>query len=80
MAHHRNVNGQNNFFIETIMDTINWGIIGCGNVTEIKSGQALNKIDGSKLIAVMRRDILKAADYAKRHTVGTTIKSESKCP
>lgn len=48
---------------------INWGIIGCGDVTEIKSGPAFNKVPGSKLIAVMRRNAEKAADYAKRHNV-----------
>jgi predicted dehydrogenase len=51
------------------MSNVNWGIIGCGNVTEKKSGQAYNKIPGSKLVAVMRRDAEKAADYAKRHGV-----------
>ncbi len=51
------------------MQTINWGIIGCGDVTEIKSGPAFNKVPGSKLVAVMRRDAAKAADYAKRHNV-----------
>ncbi len=51
------------------MGTIKWGIIGCGNVTEKKSGQAYNKIPNSKLVAVMRRDAEKAADYAKRHGV-----------
>ncbi|HTD39713.1 MAG TPA: Gfo/Idh/MocA family oxidoreductase [Mucilaginibacter sp.] len=51
------------------MDNINWGIIGCGNVTEKKSGQAYNKIHNSKLVAVMRRDGAKAADYAARHNV-----------
>ena len=51
------------------MDNINWGIIGCGNVTEKKSGQAYNKIHNSKLVAVMRRDGVKAADYAARHNV-----------
>ncbi len=49
--------------------TINWGIIGCGNVTEQKSGPAFGKIKGSKLIAVMRRDREKAMDYALRHKV-----------
>ncbi|TWI84957.1 putative dehydrogenase [Lacibacter cauensis] len=48
---------------------INWGIIGCGDVTEVKSGPAFNKVPGSKLVAVMRRDAAKAADYAKRHNV-----------
>lgn len=51
------------------MSTIKWGIIGCGNVTEKKSGQAYNKIADSKLVAVMRRDAAKAADYAQRHHV-----------
>src|ERR1700712_534409 len=48
----------------------NWGIIGCGNVTEKKSGGAFNNIPGSHLVAVMRRDAAKAEDYAKRHGVG----------
>jgi predicted dehydrogenase len=52
------------------MNNINWGIIGCGNVTEKKSGQAYNKIPNSKLVAVMRRNAAKAADYASRHQVG----------
>ncbi len=49
---------------------IKWGIIGCGDVTEIKSGPAFNKVNNSVLHAVMRRDAEKAADYAKRHNVG----------
>jgi predicted dehydrogenase len=48
---------------------INWGIIGCGDVTEIKSGPAFYKVAGSSLYAVMRRDATKAADYAARHHV-----------
>ena len=51
------------------MDTIKWGIIGCGNVTERKSGQAYNKVPNSKLVAVMRRNAERAADYAARHHV-----------
>lgn len=51
------------------MNQVNWGIIGCGNVTELKSGPAFNLVDGSKLVAVMRRDESKAIDYAKRHNV-----------
>ena len=46
-----------------------WGIIGCGNVTEIKSGPAFNKVSDSSLLAVMRRDPKKLEDYAKRHQV-----------
>ena len=49
--------------------TIRWGIIGCGDVTEKKSGPALSKLPGSELVAVMRRNAEKAADYAARHQV-----------
>ena len=52
-----------------ILKEINWGMIGCGNVTEKKSGPAFNKVPHSALVAVMARDINKAADYAKRHSV-----------
>lgn len=51
------------------MEQVNWGIIGCGDVTEVKSGPAFNKVPHSKLIAVMRRNAEKAADYARRHGV-----------
>ncbi|MBW8015287.1 MAG: Gfo/Idh/MocA family oxidoreductase [Planctomycetes bacterium] len=51
------------------MDDIRWGIIGCGDVTEIKSGPALQKAEGSCLAAVMRRNGKLAADYARRHNV-----------
>ncbi len=51
------------------MEQVNWGIIGCGNVTEKKSGPAFNKVPGSRLVAVMRRDAAKAEDYARRHGV-----------
>ena len=48
---------------------LNWGIIGCGNVTEIKSGPAFNRVVGSRLVAVMRRDAALAESYALRHQV-----------
>lgn len=51
------------------MEQIHWGIIGCGDVTEVKSGPAFNKIAGSRIMAVMRRDGEKARDYAQRHGV-----------
>lgn len=51
------------------MDKIVWGIIGCGNVTEVKSGPAFNKVANSSLAAVMRRDKTQAQDYARRHHV-----------
>lgn len=51
------------------MDKIKWGIIGCGDVTEMKSGPAFSLVPNSELIAVMRRDAEKASDYAQRHGV-----------
>jgi predicted dehydrogenase len=51
------------------MEQINWGIIGCGDVTEVKSGPAFNKVPQSSLVAVMRRDAAKVKDYASRHGV-----------
>lgn len=51
------------------MSTIQWGIIGCGDVTEVKSGPAFNKVPNSKLLAVMRRNEAKVRDYARRHGV-----------
>ena len=51
------------------MNKINWGIIGCGDVTELKSGPAFSKVKNSCLVAVMRRDADKAKDYAFRHGV-----------
>lgn len=51
------------------MKAIRWGIIGCGNVSEIKSGPGFQKADNSRLVAVMRRNGDLARDYAERHGV-----------
>lgn len=51
------------------MDEIRWGMIGCGSVTEMKSGPAFNKVSNSKLVAVMRRNAEAVQDYARRHRV-----------
>ena len=48
---------------------IRWGFIGCGSVTEKKSGPAFNKVKGSEIVAVMRRDKEKARDYAARYDI-----------
>ncbi len=50
-------------------NTLRWGILGCGNVTEVKSGPAYQQTPGFTVQAVMRRDAAKAADYAQRHQV-----------
>jgi 1,5-anhydro-D-fructose reductase (1,5-anhydro-D-mannitol-forming) len=51
------------------MRDIRWGIIGCGAVTEVKSGPGLQKAERSRLVAVMRRNASLAEDYARRHGV-----------
>lgn len=53
------------------MKIIKWGFIGCGSVTEIKSGPAYQLTQGFDVAAVMRRDMAKAEDYAKRHNIKT---------
>lgn len=54
-----------------MLKQIRWGIIGVGNVCEVKSAPALNLIEGSRLVAVMRRNGEKARDFAERHGVPT---------
>ena len=51
------------------MKIIKWGFIGCGEVTEKKSGPAFSEVDGSSVVAVMSRDERKARSYAERHGV-----------
>lgn len=51
------------------LSTVRWGIVGCGDVTEVKSGPALQKAERSSLVAVMRRNGELARDYARRHGV-----------
>lgn len=51
------------------MKTIKWGMIGVGDVTEIKSGPAFYKTPHSSLLAVTSRRKEKAEDYARRHGV-----------
>lgn len=48
---------------------IKWGIIGCGNVTEVKSGPAYKMTEGFELVAVMRRNLALAQNYAARHNI-----------
>jgi predicted dehydrogenase len=51
------------------MKLINWGLIGCGEVTEKKSAPAFNEVEGSKIVAVMSRSENKARSYAERHHI-----------
>ena len=51
------------------IDIVKWGFIGCGEVTEKKSGPAFSMIRNSEVVAVMSRDLEKAASYARRHNI-----------
>lgn len=51
------------------MKEISWGFIGCGEVTEKKSGPAFNEVEGSHVHAVMSRTEDKARSYAERHRI-----------
>lgn len=52
------------------MKQINWGFIGCGEVTERKSGPAFNEVEDSRVVAVMSRKKDNARSYAERHGIG----------
>lgn len=51
------------------MKLLKWGFVGCGEVTEMKSGPAFSMVDGSEVVAVMSRDENKARSYAERHRI-----------
>lgn len=51
------------------MKTIRWGFVGCGDVTERKSGPAFSEIPGSCVEAVMSRSEDRARSYAERHHI-----------
>jgi predicted dehydrogenase len=51
------------------MKQINWGFIGCGEVTEKKSGPAFNEVPGSQVVAVMSRHEAHARAYAERRHI-----------
>lgn len=55
--------------MKTKLKTVQWGLLGCGKVCEKKVGPALQGVEGSELVAVMRRDGDKARDFAMRHGV-----------
>ncbi|WP_297730923.1 Gfo/Idh/MocA family oxidoreductase [uncultured Maricaulis sp.] len=51
--------------------TWRWGMIGCGDVTERKSGPAYQQARNSELVAVWARRPEQATAYAARHRVAT---------
>ncbi len=50
-------------------ETIRWGVIGCGNVTEAKSGPGFQLAEGAQLAMVASRRGDDVADWARRHGV-----------
>ena len=52
-----------------VKNNIRWGFIGCGEVTEKKSGPAFGLVEGSSVVAVMSRRLERARDYAERHHI-----------
>ncbi len=52
------------------MKTIRWGLIGCGEVADMKSGPGFVRATNSQLVAVADRNATRAEDFAKRHGVG----------
>lgn len=51
------------------MKQIRWGIIGCGEVVEKKSGPAFRLVEGSEVVAVMSRTQARAKAYASAHGI-----------
>ena len=73
--HTRSPNGMAAAAADAAVPPVRWGIIGCGDVTEKKSGPALQGALGSELVAVMRRTPGTAADFAARHNVEHAFES-----
>lgn len=51
------------------MKELRWGFIGCGEVTEKKSGPAFSEVAGSSVVAVMSRTEQRARTYAVQHGI-----------
>ena len=51
------------------LEKVKWGFIGCGEVTEKKSGPAFSMIRNSEVVAVMSRKAEKAESYARRNNI-----------
>ena len=57
--------------------TIHWGMIGCGDVTEVKNGPGLYLADYSELKGVFNRTGAKAEDWVRRHGRGRVYRTAS---
>ena len=58
-----------------LMKTIHWGMIGCGAVTEVKSGPGFYKAENSALVAVTSVDPVMTKSFAQRHGVANAYDS-----
>jgi predicted dehydrogenase len=61
--------GKSGYSTPVALPGVRWGFIGCGDVTEVKSGPGFQRAERSSVVAVMRRDQAKAEDYARRHGI-----------
>ncbi len=52
-----------------LLENVRWGLIGCGEATEKKSGPAFSSVHGSRIVAVMSRNKDRAMSYARRHGI-----------
>lgn len=55
--------------MRTLKERVRWGVIGCGDVVERKSGPALQGVERSELVAVMSRSPGAVEEFARRHGV-----------
>lgn len=56
-------------------DALRWGIVGCGDVVETKSGAATYLAEGSELAGIWNRTREKAQDWVARHGHGRVYDS-----
>ena len=59
------------------LDKVKWGFIGCGEVTEKKSGPAFALIEGSEVVAVMSRDKVPRTSPGILHAIADRTISDS---
>jgi len=57
--------------------SLHWGLIGCGNVVEKKSGPSILQSGGSRIVAVMRRDAAKAKSFADKNNIALCTEDAS---
>ena len=55
--------------------TVKWGIVGCGDVVETKSGPATYLAEGSELVGMWNRTRAKAEEWTARHEHGRVFDS-----